>query len=999
MNKIDNQNIAEKIQLLEQRISKNGQATIQSSFKQNIESLQDQTTESFKGSANNGMTQQNSVENSQLEKNNQASSNKENVKEEEEIQSVLNKKGDYYEKQFYESSNLQIGQVMHKMDEVAEQLEQLEQDDEENQENKSNKNNQHQSNGQGLLNSDNIWDKQNSNQEGNYQNDTDEFYAPQEKLSDFSSMNILEAKDMQQQQLLKIPQPQIQQQNMLQVQQQLEQSDRHQQQQNAILQQGITTNQSTGGASSLGQKGTQNTNTPVMQNSREKYQKSTGKKRRTTQTTLAMNKLKKYDTTTPCPSIVQIQNTNQVSNRPRLNSESSNSNEAIQLNNVPPPGNSKITQFFKMKNTPTQNTTAISGQPLNNLNSQPQQQNQINNQAPQTPSQQNGQQVSQKENINIQVLPPQNLSNGQSLQTPSISQYNTPMATQNNSNYPNTNKKSVQNTSNGMMIDENKIQQNGALAHLQSPSQSVSSIANANSTNSNVQQNSTSSHHQHYNQLKLSSSNQMKIYDPKLENRYQDLQEEIKQKELELNEKNNIIKYLEQDKKEIDKLLQISEKTSQNYKAKAQKIIQQTLLEVEKLKREEMRQYIAKEKQRLGEYVQTRDCTKFDETWQEGTEFKKIKERLRVIEAEKEELEKKKKNVKGSRKSTNETDISQELDLAEQKQRINLQIQFLQKEEADLIEMYKNLDHEKFLFVQKLKRFQDEQNSRYGQEWPCLGERYQLLSLLGRGGFSEVYKAYDLHEFKEVACKIHQLNLNWSEPSKANYIKHAVRESKIHSELKHANIVQLYDTVEIDNNSFATILEYCEGPDLYFYLKKHKVLPEKEAKILIRQILCALRYMNSLKTRIIHYDLKPQNIIFHKGELKISDFGLSKIFDDGQTRMELTSQGVGTYWYLPPETFEFENSALISPKVDIWSVGVIFFEMVFGQRPFGNNKSQDQILKENIILKSTSVTFPSKPSVSNECKDFIRNCLTYDQNRRWDIQKAWDSPYMNSKTR
>jgi len=151
--------------------------------------------------------------------------------------------------------------------------------------------------------------------------------------------------------------------------------------------------------------------------------------------------------------------------------------------------------------------------------------------------------------------------------------------------------------------------------------------------------------------------------------------------------------------------------------------------------------------------------------------------------------------------------------------------------------------------------------------------------------------------------------LNWSEQAKANYIKHAVRESKIHSELKHPNIVQLYDTVEIDNNSFATILEYCEGPDLYYYLKKNKVLPEKEAKLLIKQILHALKYMNSQKTRIIHYDLKPQNIIFHKGELKISDFGLSKIFEDGQTRMELTSQGVGTYWYLPPETFEFEKNA------------------------------------------------------------------------------------------
>ncbi|EGR33155.1 protein kinase domain protein [Ichthyophthirius multifiliis] len=358
------------------------------------------------------------------------------------------------------------------------------------------------------------------------------------------------------------------------------------------------------------------------------------------------------------------------------------------------------------------------------------------------------------------------------------------------------------------------------------------------------------------------------------------------------------------------------------------------------------------------------------------------------------------------------------------KQQLN-NLSFFLKEEQEMHENLMHLEHQKLLFIQQHKRFFEEQ--KYTKTWPCLGERYQLLSLLGKGGFSEVFKAYDLVEFREVACKIHQLNLNWSERSKANYIKHAIRESKIHSELKHPNIVQLYDTVEIDENSFATVLEYCEGPDLYFFLKKNKVLlikiynkqqknylkviPEKEAKLLIKQILNALKYMNGQRNRIIHYDLKPQNIIFQKGELKITDFGLCKIFEDEQTKMELTSQGVGTYWYLPPETFEFDNNPQISHKVDIWSIGVIFYEMVFGQRPFGNNMSQDKILKvlniffqciifqnqENIILKSTQVQFPTKPNVSNECKQFIKNCLTYDQNFRWDIQQVCNCQYINKK--
>jgi tousled-like kinase len=86
-----------------------------------------------------------------------------------------------------------------------------------------------------------------------------------------------------------------------------------------------------------------------------------------------------------------------------------------------------------------------------------------------------------------------------------------------------------------------------------------------------------------------------------------------------------------------------------------------------------------------------------------------------------------------------------------------------------------------------------------GIVWPLLGaERYQILGLLGQGGFSEVYRAFDLHEFREVACKLHQLNPTWSENSKTNYIKHALRETKVHSQLSHNNIVKLYDCVEMD---------------------------------------------------------------------------------------------------------------------------------------------------------------------------------------------------------
>lgn len=108
----------------------------------------------------------------------------------------------------------------------------------------------------------------------------------------------------------------------------------------------------------------------------------------------------------------------------------------------------------------------------------------------------------------------------------------------------------------------------------------------------------------------------------------------------------------------------------------------------------------------------------------------------------------------------------------------------------------------------------------------------------------------------------------------ANYIKHALRENQTHQNLSHPRIVRHYDTIEMDNNAFCTVLELCSGPDLSEYLKLNGCIPEKEAKLIITQILSGLKYLNEHTPKIIHYDLKPQNILFHNGEIKISDFGL-----------------------------------------------------------------------------------------------------------------------------
>uniref|UniRef100_A0AAY4CA79 Protein kinase domain-containing protein n=1 Tax=Denticeps clupeoides TaxID=299321 RepID=A0AAY4CA79_9TELE len=260
--------------------------------------------------------------------------------------------------------------------------------------------------------------------------------------------------------------------------------------------------------------------------------------------------------------------------------------------------------------------------------------------------------------------------------------------------------------------------------------------------------------------------------------------------------------------------------------------------------------------------------------------------------------------------------------------------------------------------------------------------------------------AFDMFEQRYVAVKIHQLNKNWREEKKENYHEHACREYRIHKQLDHPRIVKLFDYFSLDTDTFCTVLEYCEGNDLNFYMKQHKLVSEKEARSIVMQIVNALRYLNQIRPPIIHYDLKPGNILLVDGtacgEIKITDFGLSKIMDDenyGVDGIDLTSQGAGTYWYLPPECFVIgKEPPKISSNVDVWSVGVIFFQCLYGRKPFGHNQSQQDILQENTILKATEVQFPVKPVASNEAKAFIRRCLAYRKEDR--VHDSYLLPHM-----
>ena len=325
----------------------------------------------------------------------------------------------------------------------------------------------------------------------------------------------------------------------------------------------------------------------------------------------------------------------------------------------------------------------------------------------------------------------------------------------------------------------------------------------------------------------------------------------------------------------------------------------------------------------------------------------------------------------------------------------------LMKEKEELCETLKKLETDKYLYLYKQNLFNQEKICTFSplkkEGLPFLNERYQILELIGKGGYSEVYKAYDTYDHKFIACKLIQLNENWPQEIKQSYIKHTIRENLILQNLNHKKIVKLYDTLEINDNSFCNILEYCSGPDLSLYIRKNGgSISEQIAKIIITQILQALIYLNNLTKKIIHYDLKPENILFDSDmNIKITDFGLAKIIEPNTEFVQLTSQGVGTYWYLPPECFEENKNIEINSKVDIWSLGVILYEIIFNKKPFGQGcSSQRKLVKDKIIQNAYSVEFPENPEISEKCKDFIQNCLKYKQSERYDAFQAFNSEFI-----
>jgi serine/threonine protein kinase len=216
---------------------------------------------------------------------------------------------------------------------------------------------------------------------------------------------------------------------------------------------------------------------------------------------------------------------------------------------------------------------------------------------------------------------------------------------------------------------------------------------------------------------------------------------------------------------------------------------------------------------------------------------------------------------------------------------------------------------------------------------------YQILELLGEGGMATVYKAYDTHLEREVAIKI--IRREAFPPDQLDMIlKRFEREANALGRFSHPNIVNVIDYGEYEGSPYL-VMVYLSGGTLKDRLGKP--MPWREAVQLLIPIAQALEYVHD--HNIINQDVKPSNILMtEKGQPMLTDFGLVKLFEDKEETTHLTASGagLGTPDYMAPEQWTGETTALS----DMYSLGVVLYEMITGHRPYTSDTPAGILLKQ-----------------------------------------------------
>ncbi|EAS06228.2 Serine/Threonine kinase domain protein (macronuclear) [Tetrahymena thermophila SB210] len=249
---------------------------------------------------------------------------------------------------------------------------------------------------------------------------------------------------------------------------------------------------------------------------------------------------------------------------------------------------------------------------------------------------------------------------------------------------------------------------------------------------------------------------------------------------------------------------------------------------------------------------------------------------------------------------------------------------------------------------------------------------------LGEGGFGTVYQGIDVINQKFVACKAVSIAKLAQIPK---LVELFAQEIALQQKLKSPFTVELYKVYKCQDH-FYLILEFCEGGDLSQYVKKNGPLPEQKAIGFLMQILAGFRVLH--QNSIIHRDLKPANILMSGNVLKIADFGAARTVDlENQAATK-----IGTPLFLAPEIQEDKEYGF---EVDIYSLGVLLYFMLFNDYPFGGSGIQlyNNMKSEKIDFKKNGVV------ISSQLKDLIVRLLKYDREQRITWAQIYQHPIVS----
>ena len=266
-------------------------------------------------------------------------------------------------------------------------------------------------------------------------------------------------------------------------------------------------------------------------------------------------------------------------------------------------------------------------------------------------------------------------------------------------------------------------------------------------------------------------------------------------------------------------------------------------------------------------------------------------------------------------------------------------------------------------------------------------ETYKYQSLLGEGSYGKVYLVRANISKKYYAMKTIDINL-----LNENQKKEALQEARILKKLDHPNIIKLKEVfiAKKPKETLNIITEYADGEDLSKKIKKQiqekKFFPEDQILDWFTQICLAVYYIQ--KNKILHRDIKPQNVFLTKSSMvKLGDFGISKNLN---ATWEKAVTFIGTPYYISPEIVQNQPYSF---KSDIWSLGVLLYELVSLKYPFDASSLPKLMIK---IMKGQYSKLSNK-NYSTDIKNLIYHLLDVDPSKRPDIKSILDLPIMKNR--